>query len=72
LGNSGHPGDIDIRLELGLLVQFQGALAEVNGHVADPFQIRRDFEAGCDESQIAAGRLMQREQSNAEIIDIHV
>src|SRR5215510_13095958 len=61
LGNRGHPGDIDIRLKLGFLIQFQGAFAEIDGHVSDPFQVRRDLESGCDEPQVAAGGLMQGE-----------
>ena len=65
-------GNIDIGFELGLLVEFQGALADIDGHVADPFQIGGDFQSGGDEAQVAAGGLVQRQKLDAQIVDIDI
>ena len=72
LGDTGHARDIDIGFELWLLVKLQGSLAGVNGHVADPFEIGGDFQTRRDEAQILSCRLMQGEQTNAQIVDFHV
>src|SRR5262245_30235686 len=72
LSNRGHPRNVDIGLKLGFLIQFQGAFAEIDGHVADPFQVGRDLQSGSDEPQVAAGGLMQGEQTDAKIVDIDI
>ncbi len=60
LGNTRHPRNVDVRLKLRFLIELQGALADVDRHVADPFQISGNFQSRSDKAQIAAGRLMER------------
>ena len=63
LRDARHPGYVDVGFQLRLLIELEGALADIDGHVADPFEIRGDFEPGGDEAKVASGRLMQRQQA---------
>ena len=72
LRDARHARNIDVRLQQGLLVEFQGAFADVHGHITDPFEIGGDLETGGDKPEVAAGGLVQGQQTNADIVDVHV
>src|SRR6266567_3885713 len=52
-----HPRDIDVRFQLGLLVELQGPLADVDGHVADSFEVSSNLEARGNKPEVPPGRL---------------
>ena len=58
LGDSSHARDIDVRLQLRFEVQLQGALADVDRHIAHPLEVRGDLETCCDKPEILPSRLV--------------
>ncbi len=72
LGPIGHARQVDVGLELRLLVQLQRALGDVDGLVADALEIGDDLHGGGDEAQIAGGRLVQRQELHALLVDLDV
>ena len=66
LGDARHAWNVDIGFELRFLVQFQRAFADIDRHVADPFQIGGDLESGGNEAQVASGGLMQGQELDAQ------
>ena len=65
-------GDIDVRFQLRLHVEFKCSLRDVVGQIAHPFQLGRDLHRRRDEPEIARSRLLQRQQANAHVIDVHI
>jgi hypothetical protein len=73
LRDCGHPRNVNVWLELRLLAQFKHSLADIDGVVADTFQVGSDFEPSRDEAQIARRWLMQGEEPYTTLValDVH-
>jgi hypothetical protein len=68
----GHAGEVDVGLELGLAVQIDHPLGDVDRLVSDPLQVGDDLHRGGDEAQVAGRGLVQREQAHALLVDLDV
>lgn len=68
----GHLLEVNIEFEGRFLVQLDGPFADVLCDIPDPFEIGRDLRARHDESQVAGGRLVQRDEAGAGFIDSDV
>ena len=72
LGGIGHARDVDIGLERRLVVQLNGALADVHGQVPHALQVGDDLDGRGDEPEIAARRLPEGEHADAVVLDLHI
>ena len=68
----GHPGEVHVGLELRLLVELDGALADVHRLVADALEVGDDLHGRRDEAEIAGRRLLEGEQLHALLVHLHV
>ena len=71
-GDLRHPRQVDVGLELGLLVEGQDPLGDVDGHVADPLEVAVDLDGRRDEAQIAGDGLTQGQKADALLLDLRV
>lgn len=47
-------------------------MGDIDGLVPDAFQLGANLHRHCDESQVAGGRLAQREEFDAAVVDLHL
>ena len=64
--------NIHQRLELRPGQQGYGALGDIDREIAHPFEIAVDLDGCGEEPQVARHRLMQREQSGGEFVDLDI
>ena len=67
-----HARQVDVRLDRQLGGELERALADVHGEVTDALEVGGDLERRGDEPEISRRRLMQREQLDAEVVDLDV
>ena len=59
-------------LSCGSRAQLDGALADVLGHVAGALEVGGDLQRRGDQAQVARRRLVQGQQAQAQVVDLHV
>ncbi len=67
-----HPGQVDVRFDLGEIVEDEDLLGDVRRHVPDPLQMAGDLDGRRNEAQITRGGLPKGQQADALLLQIHV
>ncbi len=71
-GQPGHLDDLRLRRDGPRLGQPLGRLGDVDRVVADPLEVVGDLERGGEHPEVARHRLLQREQVDALLLDLHL
>jgi len=68
-GDFAHAWQVDVRLDAWMAENSQGALRDVDGLIADAFEIVIDARNGQDETQVHGHELVQSEKLNDAIVN---
>ncbi len=71
-GDFAHARQIHVRLDTRMAQDAEGALGDVDGLIADAFEVVVDAGHGEDESQIGGHKLMEREQLHDAVVDFNL
>lgn len=55
-----------------MLIKLQHSFTDINGVVADPFEISGDLKSGCYQTKITCRWLIEGEQTNAPVIGFNI
>ena len=72
LHNLGHTGQIDIRFNAGMAKDAQGTLGDVDGLIADAFEIIVDARYREDKTEVRGHELMESQELHDTIVDFEL
>ena len=70
LGQLGEPRHVHVGGQRRRLVQIDRPLGDVHRQVADALEVGDDLQRGGDEAQVARGRLPERQDLPAQLVDL--
>ena len=72
LGDGRHPRDVDQLLDRRVADVAPRRLGDVDGEIADAFEVGVDLDGGDDRAQVDRHRLIERQQREAAVVDLDV